>query len=168
MQYTIADTFDVSAKRYWDVFFSEEYGKGLWPALRIDWVLDRFDRKGEGPDLVIEREARLTPRREVPALLKRFVKGAITYTETNVFRAATNTMETITIPSFAADRVDNHGSYILEELGPNKVKRIWKGHCSCKIPLLGGKIEKFLVAEIEDSYRAATDFTRKWFAEHPQ
>ena len=36
----------------------------------------------------------------------------------------------------------------------------------CRIPLIGGKIEKHLVQEVRESYRRTTDFTRKWIADH--
>lgn len=167
MKYTIEDTFDVSADRYWEVFFSEEYNQALWPHLRIEHEVLKFERKGEGDDLVIDREQRLTPKREVPALLQKLIKGSITYVEKNHFVAKDNAMKTVTTPSFMADKIDNHGTYRLVELGPDKVKRVWEGVCECRVALVGGKVEKFLVEEIRESYRKATDFTRRWHAEHP-
>ena len=167
MKYTIEDTFDVSAQRYWEVFFSEEYNAALWPALNVEHEPVEFDKQGEGSDLVIRRRSRLTPKREVPGFLQKFIKGAISYVEENHFVARANKMDTNTIPSFMADKIDNHGVYRLEEVGPNKVKRIWEGVCECRVPLVGGRVEKFLVEEIRESYRKATEFTRKWHAEHP-
>lgn len=160
MEYTISDDFNVSVDQYWEVFFSEAYNTELWPALDIVWEPAKFERKGEGKDLVIERESKLTPKREVPALLKKLVKGAITYVERNTYRASTSSMETVTIPNFGADRIDNHGVYKIVDAGSGKCTRIWEGYCKCKIPLLGGKVEQFLVGEIKESYRRATEFTR--------
>jgi len=166
MEYTIEDTFDVSAERYWSIFFSDAFNAGLWPAIDIEWQLIKLDRRGEGRSLVIEREARLRPHREVPRLLQSIVNGAISYVETNRFEAATNAMHTNTVPNFMADRIDNHGVYGLEVLGPERVKRVWKGTCVARIPVLGGRIESFLVEQIRDSYRKTTDFTRQWIREH--
>ena len=124
-------------------------------------------REGEGDNLVIRRKIKLTPQREVPALVAKFVKGAITYTEQNVYNARTSSMEVITIPGFMADALTTRGIYKVQALGPNKVRRIWNGDVSCKIPLLGGKVEKGIVEEVTQSYRDTTEFTRKWLAEHP-
>lgn len=168
MEYRIEDTFDVSAPYYWEFFFSEDYNAAMWPALDIEWELLAFDRKGEGKDLRITREQRLTPQREVPGFLKRLVDGAITYVEKNDFVAADNVMKTITIPGFAADRLRTEGTYRLEPLGDRKVRRVWEGICVCKIPLIGGKVEKQLVEEVRESYRRATTFTRQWIADHPE
>ena len=141
MEYRIEDTFDCSAERYWEIFFSKEYSAGLWPALDIKHELLVFERKGEGPELRIHREQRLVPQREVPGFIKKLVSGAITYVEKNDFVAADNAMRTVTIPGFAADRITTTGTYRLEPLGASRCKRIWEGGCECRIPLVGGKVE---------------------------
>ncbi len=164
MKYRIEDTFDISAEGYWDFFFSDEYGAGLWPALDITWELLVLTREGEGSSLRIHREQRLTPQREVPGFLKRIVKGAITYVEKNDFVAADNVMHTVTIPGFAADRLRTEGTYRLVPQGSDRVLRVWEGICECKVPLVGGKIEKQLVEEVHESYRRATTFTRDFIA----
>lgn len=165
MEYRIEDTFDVSAARYWEIFFSDEYNEGLWPALDIKRELLSFERQGEGASLRIRREQRLTPQREVPSFIKKLVSGAITYVEKNEFAATDNAMRTVTIPGFAADRITTTGTYRLEPLGDDRCKRVWEGVCECRIPLIGGKVEKQLVEEVRESYRRATDFTRKFIAE---
>ena len=167
MKYRIEDTFDVSAEHYWKTFFDQEFNAALWPALDIQWEPLELDRKGEGSDLVIVRKQRLTPKREMPAIIAKFVKGKLSYVEENVFTAANNTMKTTTTPSFMADKIDTSGTFRIEVLGPNKVNRIWDGNCEVGIPLVGGKVEKILVEEVRESYRKATEFTRKWHAAHP-
>ena len=167
MDYRIEDTFDTTAPRYWEMFFSEGYNAGLWPALDIACEPLVFERSGEGPTLRIHREQRLVPQRELPDFVKSFIKGAITYVEKNDFVAAENAMRTVTIPGVAADRLRTQGVYRLEPVGSAKVKRIWEGVCECSIPLVGGKVEKQLVEEIRESYRRAAVFTRDWLAAHP-
>jgi hypothetical protein len=167
MKYRIEDTFDVSAEHYWKTFFDAEFNAALWPALEIECEPLELDRKGEGSDLVIVRKQRLTPKREMPAIIAKFVKGKLSYVEHNVFTARDNTMKTTTTPSFMADKIDTSGTFRIEVLGPNKVNRIWDGNCEVGIPLVGGKVEKLLVEEVRESYRKATEFTRKWHAAHP-
>ena len=94
------------------------------------------------------------------------VKGTVTYVEKNDFSAASGSMKIVTIPNFAADRVDNHGVFRVEELGADKCARVWEGVCKVKIPLVGGQVEKYLVSEIQESYRKATEYTRKFLAEN--
>lgn len=167
MKYTIEDTFDVSAARYWEAFFDDAYGAALWPALDIRCEKLKFERVGEGDALEIHREQRLTPNREIPALLQKFIKGGFSYVERNDYKAREGQMRTVTTPSFMADKITTHGVYRVEVLGPSRCKRVWDGEINCAIPLLGGKIEKILVDEVRESYRKATDFTRRWHTEHP-
>jgi hypothetical protein len=167
MHYTIIDDFDTSREHYWEVFFDDAYNAGLYQRLRIGREVLELKREGEGDGLVIRRKIKLSPQREVPALVAKFVKGAITYTEQNVYTARASTIEVVTIPGFMADSLTTRGVYKVAALGPNKVRRTWDGDVICKIPLLGGKIEKGIVDEVTQSYRDTTDFTRKWLAEHP-
>ncbi len=165
MRFRIEDPFDTDPRTYWDVFFSDAYNEGLWPALDMGWELRTFEREGEGEDLVIRREQVLVPNRELPGFLRKFVQGALAYTERNVFRAKDSAMEVVTIPSVAADKLESHGVYRVEPAGAGRCVRIYEGEVRCTLPLVGGKVEKHLVAEIEDSYRKATDFTRRFLAE---
>lgn len=167
MKYTIEDTFDVSAARYWEAFFDEAYGKALWPALDIRCEVLKLERTGEGDALEIRREQRLTPNRELPALIQKFVKGALSYVEHNHYKAREGLMRTTTTPSFMADKIKTGGVYRVEVLGPTRCKRIWEGEVDCSIALVGGKVERMLVDEVRESYRKATEFTRKWHVEHP-
>ena len=167
MHYTLTDDFDTSLEHYWQVFFDDAYNAALYERLRVGREVLDIQREGEGEALIIRRKIKLSPQREVPALVAKFVKGAITYTEQGVFTARTNTLEVVTIPGFMADQLTTRGVYKVQSLGPTKVRRIWDGDVVCKIPLLGGKIEKGIIEEVTQSYRDTTDFTRKWLAEHP-
>lgn len=167
MNYTITDDFDTSIERYWQVFFDDTYNAELFKRLKVGREVLEVKREGEGQDLVVRRKIRLSPEREVPALVKKFVKGAVTYTEENVFTARSNSMAVVTIPGFMADALTTRGTYRVQSLGPDKVRRTWEGFIDCKIPLLGGKVEKHIVEEVTQSYRDTTDFTRKWLAERP-
>ena len=167
MRYTISDDFDTSLEHYWQVFFDDAYNAELYKRLKVGREVLEVKQEGEGESLVIRRKVKLSPQREVPALVAKFVKGAITYTEQGVFTARTNTLEIVTIPGFMADQLTTRGTYKVQSLGPNKVRRTWDGEISCKIPLLGGKVEKHIVEEVTTSYRDTTEFTRKWLADHP-
>jgi hypothetical protein len=167
MRYTISDDFDTSLEHYWQVFFDDAYNAELYKRLKVGREVLEVKQEGEGESLVIRRKVKLSPQREVPALVAKFVKGAITYTEQGVFTARTNTLEVVTIPGFMAEQLTTRGTYKVQSLGPTKVRRTWDGEISCKIPLLGGKVEKHIVEEVTASYRDTTEFTRKWLVDHP-
>ena len=166
IEYEIVDEFPTTPDKYWDMFFSEAYNAALWKPLDIEWELLEFRREGEGEAEVIHRVQRQTPKRDVPSALRKLVKDAISYEERNVWRRADNTMQVVTTPNFFADKFSASGVYKLVPLGPNKLKRVWTARCECKVPLVGGKVEKHVVDEVKRSYQATTIFTRKWIAEH--
>lgn len=167
MRYRIEDAFDVGPRRYWDVFFDEDFNRALFDHIDIDRTLVELEREGEGDDLVIRRAQKLSPRRELPKILRKFVKGAVTYEETNVLTMRDNTMEVETIPTFLAEKVTARGTYRLEIEAPDRVVRVFDGLVECRIPLVGNAIEKVIVDEVRESYRRTTDFTRRWLREHP-
>lgn len=167
MKYTITDEFATTPQRYWEVFFDEEYNRRLFEHLRVGYELLETRREGEGESLVIRRRQKLSPQRELPSIFQKFVKGAAYYVEDNRFVARTDSIEVVTTPSFMADSIVTRGTYRLEVAGPRAVRRVWDGEVTVKIPLVGGKAEKFIVDEVTASYRATTEFTRRWLAEHP-
>ena len=166
INYEIVDEFATTPQKYWDMFFSEEYNRALWQHLDIEWDLVKLERTGEGDNEVIHRIQRLTPKRDVPAALRRLVKDAVSYEERNVFRRRDSIMEVVTIPNFFGDKFDAKGTYELVAKGDNKLDRIWKANCKCSVPLVGGKVEKHVVEEVKRSYQASTKFTRQYIAEH--
>jgi hypothetical protein len=147
IEYEIADEFPTNPDKYWDMFFSDAYNEALWKHLDIERQVLEFRREGEG------------------ASLRKLVKDAISYEERNVWRRATNAMDVVTIPNFFADKFIAKGVYKLEPLGDDKLRRVWKASCECKVPLVGGKVEKHVVDEVKRSYQATTIFTRKWIQE---
>lgn len=166
IKYRIEDEFETTVDAYWEMFFSEDYNRALWDHLDIERKQVEFRREGEGEDEVIHRRQKLVPRREVPKVLEKIVGGAIAYEELNVFRRKTSTMQVTTIPNFMSDKFEAKGSYEIKAIGPGKVVRIWDAYCTCKVPLVGGKIEQHVVGEVRDSYARTTAFTRRWIAEH--
>jgi hypothetical protein len=166
IEYEIVDEFPTTVDKYWDMFFSDAYNAALWKHLDIERQVIEFRREGEGEAEVIHRVQKLTPKRDVPSALRKLVKDAISYEERNVWRRADNAMEVVTIPNFFADKFTARGVYELSPLGEGKLRRIWKASCECRVPLVGGKVEKHVVEEVKRSYQATTIFTRKWIAEH--
>ena len=165
IEYEVTDEFQTTIDAYWEMFFGDAYNEALWKHLAMKREQLEFRREGEGDDEVIHRVQKLTPQRDVPAALRRLVKEAISYEERNIWRKRTNVMEVITIPNFFADKFKSKGTYELVPIGDAKLKRVWKGSCECRVPLVGGKVEKHVVDEVTASYRATTSFTRKWIAE---
>ena len=162
----ISDEFETSIDAYWAMFFSDEFNAALWPHIKVVQKMLEFERQGEGEQLEIRRRHHLTPDREVPAMLKRFVKGAIGYEEHNHFQRSKSQMTVKIIPGLMADRFECEGVFSVHEAGPNKVIRSYDATIKCSVPMVGGAVEKTINDSVKDSYEKATAFTRNWIRDH--
>lgn len=164
MHYQIEDEFSCDVATYWRVFFDESYNQELFAKLNISRELvecSPADVTLDGTQ-ALRRVQRLTPENEMPAVMKKVLRGTLSYLEHNDFDPSTNEIKVKTVPSIMADKIVTQGTYRLQEIAPGKVKRIWSGECSCSIPLVGSKIEKTIVEEVKQSYAKTTQFTREW------
>lgn len=166
MQYRIEDDFSCDIATYWRVFFDESYNQALFAMLNITRELVECSPAGVALDgtQALNRVQRLTPQRDMPAVMKRVLKGTLSYLEHNEYDPATNQITVRTVPSLMADKITTKGVYRVQDLGSGQVRRSWEGECSCSIPLVSSKIEKVIVDEVKESYAKTTHFTHEWLA----
>lgn len=162
--YHIEDEFEIDADAYWDMFFDADFSAAMFEAIDVRYELLKFEMKGEGPTQTLSRIQRLTPKREVPKLFRKFVDDAISYEEHNEWTRASGKMSVVTIPNFLGDKVTSDGTYWVESRGPGRCARLFDGRVEVRVPLVGGKAESVLVDEIKESYAKATVFTKRWIA----
>ena len=167
MKYRIEDDFECTPERFWQVFFDEPFNVALYDHLGIERQLLRLDRSGSDEEPVVEREQILKPSRDLPAIMAKFVKGALEYRERAALRG--NIMRVENIPSVLPDKLQSNGIFRVEALGGDSARtnRIWDGELTCSVPLVGKKIEERIVDEVRSDYRRATAFTRTWLTDHP-
>ena len=67
-------------------------------------------------------------------------------------------------PAVMRDRFQLAGVFAVTPLGPGRCRREFSGELKVSIPLLGGKIEKFMVDQIRDGYDQAARITRDYLA----
>ncbi len=48
-----------------------------------------------------------------------------------------------------------------------QLRRVWRGHCDARIPLVGGKLKAYLLGEIEKSMAENFAYTRDYLSAHP-
>lgn len=166
LEFRIEDVFALDVDRYWPMFFSQEFNEAMWAHLDVKWEPLEFERAGEGEDATLRRVQKLTPKRDVPKVMQKFVDGAISYTETNEWRRRGNTMSVVTVPSLFSDKISVNGTYWLEARGDANVCRVFEAACACNVPLVGRKAEEHIVAEIKSSYANSSKFMHDWIASH--
>jgi hypothetical protein len=120
-------------------------------------ILELDDRGDE-----LYRKCKVTPRRQLPALVKRFVSGSLHYIETQTWRKRDDEIAFEIQPSFLGGRVQVHGTYRLEPIGPDSIRRRYAGRVSVDVALLATRIERGIVQELVKSLPIAARCTQDW------
>lgn len=169
VKHEIEHVFDTTPERLWSVFFfDDDYVRGLFARMRLKIVGRELQHEGEGETLIVRRKLLFAAEREPPAALRRLVGGATTVKETGEFNAALRRYSvTIELPVIGP-LVEFGGDYTWETLPSGQVRRSWRGRCDARIPLVGGKVEAYLLGEIERSLAENAAYTRQYLREHPQ
>lgn len=168
VRHTIEHVFDTSPERLWEVFFFDEaYARGLNERMRLRVEHRELQHEGRGDTLIVRRKLHIVPDRELPPVLRRLFSGASTVKESGEFNAALRRYSVkIELPVIGA-MVDYGGDYTWETLPSGQVRRVWNGRCEARIPLVGGKLEAYLIGELERSLADGALYTRQYLREHP-
>jgi hypothetical protein len=161
MNYTIAHEFDCDADTFWKIFFDEEFQKDMFAVIGIK---ERTVHKFEEDDREIRREVKVVPKRDLPAAMKTLIKGDFGYVEHDVYHKGQNLMDVRIVPTLMSDRFDMKATFRVIPLGGQRVRREFTGTIKVSVPLLGGKIEKSVVEDMQKSYDDAATVMRRWVA----
>jgi len=160
MQFRFVHDFDVEPAGFWEIFFSEAFEAELFRGLKMrSWKVT--ERRDEGARL--HRTVKLEPDMAVPSWASSVVRET-GYTEIDVFQKAESKMDVTIEPAVMRDRFHLSGVFAVTPLGPGRCRREFAGELKVSIPLLGGRIEKFMVDQIRDGYDQAAHITRDYLA----
>jgi hypothetical protein len=68
-----------------------------------------------------------------------------------------------------SDRFDMKGDYTVSPLdGGKRCRRDFKGNVKVSIPLIGGRIETYMIDEMKRNYDLAAATTRRWIEKAKQ
>jgi len=111
---------------------------------------------------VRHRVSRVRPKRQIPAVLRPFVDGDLSFTEHVTWRKDEDVIETRIEPSLWNGRVEIAGTYRVVALEPGVVRRTYEGHVSVQVRLVGRRIERAIVDDLERSMASAALVTQAW------
>lgn len=104
--------------------------------------------------------------RPLPGFVKALVDGGrLKYVEAMTWRKADNEIDMTILPQIAGGRVKIAAVYALADVGSGQVRRRYRGSITVNVPLLSGKIERAILAEIEQGMPAMTRCTQAWLNE---
>lgn len=171
MQHAIQQVFAATPERLWDTyFFDEAFNQGLHARLGLQ-VDDRsLQHEGTGASLVVRRRQRYTARRALPLLpapLRRMIGPGTTIIETGDFCARRRRFSLgLELPGVLRI-VDCGGEFTWETLPDGQLQRTWHGRCESRLPILGDRLARYVLGEIEGSLVESHVFLARWLREHP-
>jgi hypothetical protein len=140
---------------YFDPDHQREQDDALGIAERVE--LERVD-DGE----VLRRACRAVPRRQLPGILTPFVEGGVlAYHETAVWRRRDRAIELEIRPTLRGGRAVIRGVYALDAIAGG-IRRRYTGEVRVELPLIGGRVERGIVAELAASMPVAAGVTQRW------
>ena len=116
----------------------------------------------------VRRVCRVVPRRQLPALVRPLVAGQLHYIEHVTWNRRADRMEMDIRPSLLGGRVQILGTYRLERISDNEIRRTYEGQVSVDIALLASRIERGIVAELDKTMPIAAACTQAWLDRRAQ
>jgi hypothetical protein len=104
--------------------------------------------------------------RQLPRFVHPFIEGGrLRYLEWMRWRKAADEIDLTIQPQILGGRVQIAATYQLAQVGEGRVRRRYKGTITANIPLLSGKIERGILAEIEKGMPSMFECTQRWLLE---
>lgn len=163
MNFTFSHDFDIDPEGFWKMFFSESYETELFRRLKMR-TFNVLERREEGSSLW--RKVKLEPDGDVPSWASSVVRDT-GYTEHDHLHRDRSVMDVTIEPAMMKERFHMSGIFKVTPLGPGRCRREFSGELRISVPLLGGKIEKFMVDKMREGYDTAAAFTREWLQRSP-
>ena len=149
----IEDHFDCSAQELYDMLADDDFDTELMAAIKVGKELIDSEERPEGPWLKI----RLSPdTQDLPGFMRKVVGEKNAYVEERAWNKKTLSNTWTIIPDFSVGKVSIGGTFTIKDAGAGKCVRVVEGDFSIKVPLLGGKIEKFIIKQTEETFRKNT------------
>lgn len=142
------------------------FADGMYASMELEVASLEVSQKGEGETLWVQRKAELLPQRELPGFLKRLLGATSKVTQTETWDAAAAAITLRIDVPVIGDRIQYGGTYTLTTTPDNHTKRLWRGHCHAKIPLVGRKVEAFFLKEMGEGVDQGAAFMQTWLAEN--
>lgn len=153
----------ISLAQYEQLYFDEAFNIALCQAVGLQRTLIAREESGGR----LHRVVRVSPEREVPAPVAKILGSArLEYTETVDYTLGSGRGTWSTKSSVLTDKVDSRGTFSFVGQGDSVIRTV-DGEIAVRLTLVGGVVEKFIVADVEKSYDKAAEFTRNWLLRKP-
>lgn len=158
----IVHEIDCSPAVFWKLYFDPVFTEALLrEAIKVDdiKVLKFEDNEREAVRVTSGR-----PRINAPAAVQKIIGANFSYTESGRLDKATGIWTWKISLSTFTDKVRNEGTMRLEQIGPNRVRRIGDAVVEAKIFGMGGMMESGMEKQMQEGWAAGAEFTNRWIA----
>lgn len=150
--------FACTPQTYWEATRDPAYEERIRSRAEVD--VDVLEAREAPPRSFMK--ARVSPRRELPALVQKAIGAArLSYVQEVESDASTLTTRWRVVSDFLTDRVKCSGTSRVTPV-PEGCERLIEGNIEVQVPVVGGSIEKQIVGEIERSWDRAADVMREF------
>ena len=157
MKLHVQTDFSADPKTVWDVFEGDDFDRRLEQVTSVSRTT--LDERPEGD--VVVRRVKCVSKRDLPGFMARALgTKQLTYTQINRLDVAKTSMSWVVELPVLRDKVKVSGTTVIVAT-PSGSRRTVSGDVSVRIPLVGGRIEKTIVAEFERSYAGAAQIARE-------
>jgi hypothetical protein len=157
----IDDRFACTPKTFLQMILSEEYDHEMLKYIKMKKEILEKSNQPHG----MREKVKMISERDLPGFMKKIIGAANYYIETRDWNFETFTNNWFETPGYAAGKADIKGTFKIVAEGESACRRVVDGVFTISIPLLGKKIEEYVVGETQESFRRVTEFARKWISE---
>jgi hypothetical protein len=108
------------------------------------------------------RVSKVWPRRQLPAVVRAIMKGDLSYDETIVWVKAADRIDFDIRPTLLDGRARIDAVYQLRVDGPGAIVRSYHGEVEVDVKLVGGRVERAIIADLERSLVTAATVTQTY------
>lgn len=156
----VRHTFACSPAEYWALVWDDAFDRSVNEAAEV--TKDVLEDRVEGSERVVV--SKTVPKRTLPAAVAAVVgTDRITYLQTTRYDAKAGRMTWEVVPSVFSDKISAKG-YMEVVAHPTGCERVVDGTIEVRVMMVGGRIERAIVEDVERSYHKAAEAARKWLA----
>lgn len=142
---------------FWRCYFDPEHEARLDEALGLQSreILEDTD---DGTTRLVR--CRVVPKRQIPGWLRAVTRAGLEYEEESTFYKADDRIEIHIHPALMSGRTRIDCTYSVVAIEPGRVSRRFEGEIEMRIPVIGGRLERAIVRDMEASYEVAVPLTQ--------
>jgi hypothetical protein len=108
------------------------------------------------------RVARVYPKRQLPVVIRPLIRGDLSYDEILVWHKREHRIEFEVLPRLLDGKAQILATYRLQQRGPGQILRTYDGQANVQVRLIGGRVEKTIVEDLEKSLTVTAGCTQEY------